>query len=206
MASGPPAARPTRSRSSASPTSRCPATKVTFKNPANGKVVTAPVIDRGPYVTGRQWDLRRPRLALGHCYTGSIYGDGQRLPDRDRGTLRHVPKHQAPSRADSDTTTGEIEAAALRVRPQGEQLPDARPPGTRRPSTPPGGDRRGLETNAGYARGRYRRWAESLDDARRRDPLRGAPRPRSPAREFSRATPTPGGPRAGSAEANPDGG
>ena len=49
-------------------------TKVTFKNPSNGKVVTARVIDRGPYVDGRQWDLSGGLcLALGHCYTGAIY-------------------------------------------------------------------------------------------------------------------------------------
>jgi Lytic transglycolase len=49
-------------------------TKVTFKNPANGRVVTARVIDRGPYVSGRQWDLSGGLCkALGHCYTGSIY-------------------------------------------------------------------------------------------------------------------------------------
>lgn len=49
-------------------------TKVTFKNPANGKVVTAPVIDRGPYVSGRHWDLSGGLcLALDHCYTGSLY-------------------------------------------------------------------------------------------------------------------------------------
>ncbi|MFL5750261.1 MAG: septal ring lytic transglycosylase RlpA family protein [Chloroflexota bacterium] len=49
-------------------------TKVTFKNPANGRVVTARVIDRGPYVAGRQWDLTGGLCkALGHCYTGSLY-------------------------------------------------------------------------------------------------------------------------------------
>jgi len=49
-------------------------TKVTFKNPSNGRIVTARVIDRGPYVAGRQWDLSGGLcLALGHCYTGSIY-------------------------------------------------------------------------------------------------------------------------------------
>ena len=49
-------------------------TKVTFKNPANGRVVTARVIDRGPYVDGRQWDLSGGLcLALGHCYTGALY-------------------------------------------------------------------------------------------------------------------------------------
>jgi rare lipoprotein A (peptidoglycan hydrolase) len=49
-------------------------TKITFKNPANGKTITAPVVDRGPYVAGRQWDLTGGLcLALGHCYTGSLY-------------------------------------------------------------------------------------------------------------------------------------
>jgi rare lipoprotein A (peptidoglycan hydrolase) len=48
-------------------------TKVTFKNPANGRIVTAPVVDRGPYVSGRQWDLTGGLcLKLGHCYTGPI--------------------------------------------------------------------------------------------------------------------------------------
>ena len=48
--------------------------KVTFKNPANGRVVTARVVDRGPYVSGRQWDLTGGLCrALRHCYTGSIY-------------------------------------------------------------------------------------------------------------------------------------
>jgi rare lipoprotein A (peptidoglycan hydrolase) len=49
-------------------------TRVTFKNPRNGRVVTARVVDRGPYVSGRQWDLTGGLCrALGHCYTGSIY-------------------------------------------------------------------------------------------------------------------------------------
>jgi hypothetical protein len=49
-------------------------TLVSFKNPANGKTVTVPVVDRGPYVAGRQWDLTGGTcLALGHCYTGSLY-------------------------------------------------------------------------------------------------------------------------------------
>ncbi len=49
-------------------------TLVTFRNPANGRIVTAPVVDRGPYVSGRQWDLTGGLcLALGHCYTGPIY-------------------------------------------------------------------------------------------------------------------------------------
>jgi rare lipoprotein A (peptidoglycan hydrolase) len=49
-------------------------TLVTFKNPANGRTITVPVIDRGPYVSGRQWDLSGAACtALGHCYTGPIY-------------------------------------------------------------------------------------------------------------------------------------
>jgi rare lipoprotein A (RlpA)-like double-psi beta-barrel protein len=48
-------------------------TKVTFRNPANGRTITVAVVDRGPYVTGRQWDLTGGLcLALDHCYTGSI--------------------------------------------------------------------------------------------------------------------------------------
>jgi rare lipoprotein A (peptidoglycan hydrolase) len=49
-------------------------TKVTFKNPANGRVVTAPVVDRGPYVSGRQWDLAGGLCQrLDHCQTGALY-------------------------------------------------------------------------------------------------------------------------------------
>jgi Lytic transglycolase len=48
-------------------------TRITFKNPANGRIVTAPVVDRGPYVAGRQWDLTGGLcLKLAHCYTGSL--------------------------------------------------------------------------------------------------------------------------------------
>lgn len=48
-------------------------TMITFRNPANGRVVTAPVVDRGPYVSGRVWDLTGGLcLKLGHCYTGPI--------------------------------------------------------------------------------------------------------------------------------------
>ena len=48
-------------------------TKVTFRNPTNGKTITVPVIDRGPYVAGRIWDLSRAAcVALDHCYTGPI--------------------------------------------------------------------------------------------------------------------------------------
>jgi hypothetical protein len=48
-------------------------TLVTFRNPANGRQITVPVIDRGPYVSGRIWDMSRGLCEyLGHCYTGSI--------------------------------------------------------------------------------------------------------------------------------------
>jgi rare lipoprotein A (peptidoglycan hydrolase) len=48
-------------------------TRVTFRNPDNGRTVTALVVDRGPYVAGRQWDMTGGLcLALGHCYTGTI--------------------------------------------------------------------------------------------------------------------------------------
>ena len=49
-------------------------TRVTFRNPANGRTITTKVVDRGPYVSGRDWDLTGGLcLALGHCYTGSLY-------------------------------------------------------------------------------------------------------------------------------------
>lgn len=48
-------------------------TLVTFRNPANGRTATVPVVDRGPYVAGRQWDLTGGLCRyLGRCYTGSI--------------------------------------------------------------------------------------------------------------------------------------
>jgi len=48
-------------------------TLITFRNPANGRTLTLPVVDRGPYVYGRDWDLTGGAcLALGHCYTGSF--------------------------------------------------------------------------------------------------------------------------------------
>ncbi len=48
-------------------------TLVTFRNPANGRQITVPVIDRGPYVSGRTWDMSKGLCEyLGHCYTGSI--------------------------------------------------------------------------------------------------------------------------------------
>lgn len=46
-------------------------TLVTFRHA--GIVVTVPVVDRGPYVAGRTWDLTGATcLALGHCYTGPL--------------------------------------------------------------------------------------------------------------------------------------
>jgi Lipoproteins len=48
-------------------------TLITLRNPANGRTLTVPVVDRGPYVYARQWDLTGGAcLALGHCYTGAI--------------------------------------------------------------------------------------------------------------------------------------
>lgn len=49
-------------------------TMVRFRNPYNGRELTVPVIDRGPYVAGRTWDLSGAACrALGHCWTGPIY-------------------------------------------------------------------------------------------------------------------------------------
>jgi rare lipoprotein A (peptidoglycan hydrolase) len=46
-------------------------TKVTFRY--EGKTVTMPVVDRGPYVSGRIFDLTYGACkALGHCFTGPI--------------------------------------------------------------------------------------------------------------------------------------
>jgi hypothetical protein len=48
-------------------------TLVTFKNPSNGRTATVPVVDRGPYVSGRIWDLTGGLCEyLRHCYTGPI--------------------------------------------------------------------------------------------------------------------------------------
>jgi hypothetical protein len=49
-------------------------TKVSFRNPSNGRVITVPVVDRGPYAAGRTWDLTGAACtALNHCYTGPLY-------------------------------------------------------------------------------------------------------------------------------------
>ena len=48
-------------------------TRVTLRNPRNGRTVTVRVIDRGPYVGGRLWDLSRGTCEyLRNCYTGTI--------------------------------------------------------------------------------------------------------------------------------------
>jgi hypothetical protein len=48
-------------------------TRVTFRNPANGRQITVSVIDRGPYIAGRTWDMSRALCEfLDHCYTGTI--------------------------------------------------------------------------------------------------------------------------------------
>ena len=48
-------------------------TRVTFRNPRNGRTITVRVIDRGPYVAGRMWDLSRATCRyLDNCYTGMI--------------------------------------------------------------------------------------------------------------------------------------
>ena len=46
-------------------------TRVTFRY--KGRTLTVPVVDRGPYVAGRTWDLTRGAcVLLDHCFTGSI--------------------------------------------------------------------------------------------------------------------------------------
>lgn len=48
-------------------------TLITFRNRSNGRTVTMPVVDRGPYVAGREWDLTGGAcVALGFCYTARI--------------------------------------------------------------------------------------------------------------------------------------
>lgn len=48
-------------------------TLLEFRNPENGRVVTAEVIDRGPFVSGRVWDLSHGLCdKLNHCHTGAI--------------------------------------------------------------------------------------------------------------------------------------
>ncbi len=48
-------------------------TLVTFRNQKTGATITVPVVDRGPYVSGRSWDLTHGACArIGHCFTGPI--------------------------------------------------------------------------------------------------------------------------------------
>ena len=48
-------------------------TLIEFRNPENGRVVMAAVVDRGPFVRGRSWDLAAGLCdALNHCHTGAI--------------------------------------------------------------------------------------------------------------------------------------
>ena len=48
-------------------------TLIQFRNPYNGRTVTAAVIDRGPFVSGRVWDLSHGLCdKLNHCYTGAL--------------------------------------------------------------------------------------------------------------------------------------
>ena len=76
-------------------------TMVTFRY--NGKTVSAPVIDRGPYVAGRTWDLSKGLCTLlDHCFTGTIEWKmggradaGARTPGRSaerREGRREVPQ------------------------------------------------------------------------------------------------------------------
>jgi rare lipoprotein A (peptidoglycan hydrolase) len=49
-------------------------TLVTFRSPSTGRTITVPVVDRGPYVSGRNWDLTGGACtALGACVTGPLY-------------------------------------------------------------------------------------------------------------------------------------
>jgi hypothetical protein len=48
-------------------------TMVEFRNPKNGKTITVPVVDRGPYVSGRYWDLTYATCSvIDHCWTGPL--------------------------------------------------------------------------------------------------------------------------------------
>jgi hypothetical protein len=48
-------------------------TLVEFRNPSTGKVVAARRVDRGPYVSGRDWDLTVGLCRLlDHCFTAPI--------------------------------------------------------------------------------------------------------------------------------------
>ena len=83
-------------------------TLVTFRNPANGRQVTVPVIDRGPYVAGRPWDMSKALCDyLDHCYTGDhrvALGRADGLTAVRRGTLyidRALPRPLRVGQMDS---------------------------------------------------------------------------------------------------------
>jgi rare lipoprotein A len=55
-------------------------TRVELRNPKTGETVTVRVIDRGPYIAGRMWDLTSATCrAIRMCFTGTIQF---RLPGR----------------------------------------------------------------------------------------------------------------------------
>jgi hypothetical protein len=48
-------------------------TRVEFRNPKNGRTITVTVVDRGPYVAGREWDLTHGACdVIDHCWTGPL--------------------------------------------------------------------------------------------------------------------------------------
>jgi rare lipoprotein A (peptidoglycan hydrolase) len=48
-------------------------TLVSFRNPDDGRAITVPVVDRGPHVAGRTWDLTGGAcVALDACRTGPL--------------------------------------------------------------------------------------------------------------------------------------
>jgi rare lipoprotein A (peptidoglycan hydrolase) len=64
----------------------------------NDIVIQAPVVDRGPYVAGRQWDLTGGAcVALGHCFTGPI--DWRIIGGSEPPQLTPPP---------TDTSTGQV--------------------------------------------------------------------------------------------------
>jgi rare lipoprotein A (peptidoglycan hydrolase) len=89
-------------------------TLVTFRNPANGRQITVPVIDRGPYVSGRQWDLSRGLCDyLDHCYTGAI-------------EWRWGVAALTPDASDAETAATRPSRAGRRAAPSGRRRPRER--------------------------------------------------------------------------------
>ena len=56
-------------------------TRITFRDPVSGRTVTAPVVDRGPYVPGRTWDLTRGLCIAPRSlpYRRAVLAAGRRL-------------------------------------------------------------------------------------------------------------------------------